>query len=919
MKQQEILQLSLHGYVLGSHFCRHVFQKGGACIFIREDLLFSKIDISDFCLEQDIEICGIQIGYEISNLIILCVYRAPMGDYKKFTTNLDSLLKRLYKPHTEFVICGDINIDYLSESSRKRKLNSLLETYNLSHTVSFPTRTQAGSSTAIDNIFIDKSRLNSYSTVPLVNGLSDHDAQILSVFNMSEKFQSVNLKIKKRIINAESLHHLNTCLQNESWENVYSTDTIDINTKFNAFFTTFTNYFNECFPVKVVKKCKSKNMWITQGIKISCARKRNLYLMSRNSDDPHVLNYYKNYCKTLTKVIKDAKKMYLNEKIQNSDNKIKTIWDIIKNETNRYSKSENITCIKINDSKIDNPKSIANHFNDFYINIIQNLNIQDCAEDAALGYLTDAFNTEFLGLKFIPTTAAEIMHVIKQLKTKYSSGYDEIPSKVLKACSEILSPPLSYLCNLSMQCGIFPERLKYSIVKPIYKKGDKCTIANYRPISLLTTFSKVFEKVMYNRLYHYLESNNILVLEQFGFRKQKSTENAAFSLVDEILNSLNSKLHVGGIFCDLAKAFDCVDHSILVKKLKFYGIKDEMLGWFTSYLSNRKQKVEINVPNSHKVTYSEFRNIKHGVPQGSILGPLLFLVYINDLALTINNSSHVILFADDTSVIISSKQYDHFINTSNTVLNLMNEWFHANKLALNVDKTSAVKFSTHNSAQVSYSIRLNGTHLKESISTKFLGLELDNHLNWKTHIECITRKLSSACYALRSLSTIGDINLLKMSYFAYFHSVMKYGLIFWGNSSEAKHVFVLQKKAIRIMAGVHKRTSCKNIFRNLEILTLPCEYILSLMMLYIKNQDKFSTNQDIHHFNTRHKSDLHLPSVSLSCFKKGVRYSCITVFNALPNYLKDLKNNEKRFRKELTKFLHTHTFYTIDELFMLVN
>jgi len=254
---------------------------------------------------------------------------------------------------------------------------------------------------------------------------------------------------------------------------------------------------------------------------------------------------------------------------------------------------------------------------------------------------------------------------------------------------------MSILCNESLCLGVFPDRLKFSIVKPLYKKGEKTCITNYRPISLLTVFSKVLEKVMYRRLNRHLTTNNVLTTEQFGFRKGISTENATFSLTDKILKAFNKKMHVGGIFCDLAKAFDCVNHDILLAKLNFYGLQGTALDLFKSYLANRKQKVQIQTENMSQAS-SEWGTIEHGVPQGSILGPLLFIIYINDLPATINNLSQPILFADDTSVTITSKNISDFCSIGNSVLSEMNKWFIANKLVLNFDKTKVIKYVSNN-------------------------------------------------------------------------------------------------------------------------------------------------------------------------------------------------------------------------------
>ena len=241
-----------------------------------------------------------------------------------------------------------------------------------------------------------------------------------------------------------------------------------------------------------------------------------------------------------------------------------------------------------------------------------------------ISYLFKYYKKPFAKINWQYASTYEIRNIIKSLKSKNTYGYDEISNRIIKLSSPYIISPLTYICNVALSSGVFPDRLKYAIVKPIYKKGSKQDISNYRPISLLTSFSKVFEKIIYNRLYTHLEMNNILVQEQFGSRMKHSTEQAAFSLINCILTAMNNKQVVGGIFCDLHKAFDCVQHKILLDKLKFYGIDGKFKTLIESYLTNRYQRVSLEKIDYNKNSL-EWAKINCGIPQGSILGPLFFL------------------------------------------------------------------------------------------------------------------------------------------------------------------------------------------------------------------------------------------------------------------------------------------------------
>jgi hypothetical protein len=276
--------------------------------------------------------------------------------------------------------------------------------------------------------------------------------------------------------------------------------------------------------------------------------------------------------------------------------------------------------------------------------------------------------------------------------------------------------------------------------------------------------------------------------EQFGFLPDSSTEKATNRLLDQILTALNVGHNVGGIFCDLKKAFDCVNHKILLSKLEFYGISCLMHKSIGSYLKGRSQRIRFQAKDYNLSIYSNWGIISLGVPQGSILGPLLFFIYIHDLPPVLNKISSPTLFADDTSVIICNPDPLVFFDTLTEVLNKLNTWFNANLLFLNFSKTKFNKFKTKNVLEQDAKVLYYNIEISNSAHIKFLGVNIVNTLSWKTNFDSLLPKLSSACYAIRALKPYVNQETLLMVYYSYFHSIIHYGVIFWGNSSYAIHI-----------------------------------------------------------------------------------------------------------------------------------
>jgi hypothetical protein len=464
-----------------------------------------------------------------------------------------------------------------------------------------------------------------------------------------------------------------------------------------------------------------------------------------------------------------------------------------------------------------------------------------------------------------------------------SAAYDcnFLSSKIIKQMADELCVPLTIIINKGRESGEFPDLLKISRVTPIFKNGDKSDPCNYRPISIVSIFHKIFELAMYEDIMQFLTFFEIINKNQHGFLKNKSTITALFEFVDAVLKGLDDKDSVLAIFLDLSKAFDCVDHEILLAILEHLGIRGVALDLFRSYLSNRKQYIGHCMENGYVV--SEMLDNKIGVPQGSILGPILFLLYINDLVV-LKNDAFVIKYADDTTFVLRNHNKEQLIDISNNLLAEINTFFRQKKLQLNTKKTNTVGFQLLKNVDKfsGYNLICENDEIEFTNHTKLLGLIVDKSLKWDEHINQLCKRLSKLIYAMRILKTRVNQSALRSVYFAHVHSILSYGIEFWGRAADyqIERVFKFQKKAIRIIAGVHYSASCREIdpvdklnwYQKLGILPLPALCIAKILIFFKKQPHYFTHAKFNHRYPTRHKECLILESHKTSAYEKNVLY-----------------------------------------------
>jgi hypothetical protein len=668
----------------------------------------------------------------------------------------------------------------------------------------------------------------------------------------------------------------------------------DPDTNFDSFKSLIDDCVEKHLPFRTVKFNRYRhklNPWITSGILKSIKNRDKMY-KNMKLIDPDSERYdsckrnIQTYNNIIKKLIRNSKISYYNNMFTKHKNDSSKSWKLLNSLLGHSNKKNVLTNIfSINGSLTSNETLIADKLNAFFSNIGHQYasKIPDTDPNAYFVFLVNPPNCQF---SFRRVTEQDVCKIISNFKPKNSSGDDNLSLKVLKSIGEKLSIPLSILINQSLSKGVFPHALKLAKVVPLYKKENPFLFNNYRPISLLLSLSKVFEKAVHSQLLEYFTINNLFLPNQYGFRPKYSTETATLELVDRVLQLLDDDKIPFCIFMDLSKAFDTLNHNILLKKLSFYGVSNSALSWFGSYLNQRNQYVKFHD------TKSSVTEVSLGVPQGSILGPLLFLIYVND----INNASSMfkyVLYADDTTLIST---FCSFCDTESAELQINNElnkiyqWLCANKLSLNIGKTKYMIFHSPHRKEPNidfHAFSINGTLLERTNEFNFLGSIITSNLSWKKHCSMLCNKLSRTIGTLKRLQNTVPTFVLLTIYNSFFLSHLSQSILLWGH--KPGRVIKLQKRAIRTIFKTKYNAHTSKLFKMNKLLKFDDIYRIAMIKFYYKYlqgtlpsyfDGMFDPCPSDHNYNTR-QTNPRFPQSKKVFASKCIRY-------LLPDYIKEL-------------------------------
>ena len=804
---------------------------GGVAIYLHTSFKFEILGHHTETVSCDAQFLEISLNSDLvspvidgQKLIIGNFYRPPrqlVEDLNNFQDELNVIMENI-QCHSHVVITGDFNIDLLRYKDHLHTsdfLDNLLSNGYIPK-ITMPTRLTHRKGTLIDKFFIELSMGYSNTTSGiLISNISDHLPYFLSL-----DYLFIKEPIKKRI---KVVHESRDSISNfkhalleptivEKLNNLMDTD---INTSYNKFDDILNLLINKHFPIKYKRNNKYKNKkndWITSGILRSIAFRDKLYqkLKSTKVDNPRFVvlkNNLKTYNRILKQSIRLAKKSFYSKYFNDYKNNIKKTWNMINEIINKKKFSNSFPKqFLINDNLESDPKTIAQQFNNYFVEIGPKLasSIKNNDHGTYKDYLNNPIQQTFL---FNSINKSEIIKTIDNLKPKTSYGIDRLSNKLLKQCKQELAYPIMLLFNKSVQTCVFPNKLKIARVLPIFKKNENFKFENYRPISILPSVSKVFEKIMHTQISEYFMKSKLFYQSQYGFRTCHSTEYAVLEVVERIITTMDKNLIPLNIYLDLSKAFDTLDHEILLYKLKYYGFHSEALDFMKSYLLNRKQYVEFEDVSS------DLMPLTVGVPQGSILGPLLFIIYINDLVYA-TAQFHPVIYADDSTLMATLNSFgetDLEANVNSELVKISN-WLNLNKLSLNTAKTKAMVFHTAQREVCKPHLKIENHTIEFVDSFNLLGIVIDSKLKWGHHIDNISKKISRTSGIINKLKNFIPLNAILDIYNSLILSYINYGLLIW--SGKGNKVSKLQKKAIRYMTRSKHNAHTSGLFKALNLL-----------------------------------------------------------------------------------------------------
>ena len=868
----------------GFNFERKDRQKqsgGGLLIFIKNEINYKRrLDLES----TDIETVWLEFKFPFKSSILTCfTYRPPSSD----TAWIDLFEHQIQKSsaeNLEYIILGDFNINFNPICTNTKWINTM-NIYDLEQLINVPTRVTKNTSSIIDHIYVTQPENIIEVKVPFFS-ISDHYPVCVTHkvgYSARNRKNGKHVSMKYRCYKKFNEDLFKEDLRNASLDDIEKLNNPEECLKF--FYKTFFSILDKHAPQKF-KRIKSYRQPEWYNSEIHDARRlRDTYHKNKDWEN------YKIWRNKTTAMIKTSKQNYFTEAIiQNKDTK--TLWKYI-HELNPKDNIGFPTQLQHDNEIISDPSDITECLNQHFTGCAKSIKTHKPVSvlKPLENFLNDKFQSSTEMFTINEISHDDVLLSLKKLNIRKGTGLDGLGPKLLKLSANVIYKPITHIINTSIRTNVFPSILKKARITPLFKNGERENPNNYRPISVLPTISKLIERHVAKQLNTYLKHHDILYQTQSGFRENHSCHTALTKIIDTWLTELDKGNMVGSIFLDMRKAFDLVDHKILLEKLCLYNFSTYSLKWITSYLNDRTQQVQI------KNNISKPELIQFGVPQGSILGPILFLLYINDLPLY-TTSTQVDMYADDATFYASGTNSACINVQLQSDMENIKKWCHDNGMYINLDKTTTMLIGTVNklSNQSDIQVYVDDKKLTNVSQQKLLGVHIDNNLAWNTHIEKLCKCLASKISLLQRLKKFLPLQARKLFYVSYIMPVMDYCCTVWGSTTQKNIncIIKLQKRAARIILNADFTTPSRELFITLDWLPFDKKIMYHKCVLvykainnqtpsYISNMlTPVNTINNNHTLRSATNHNLLLPKPRLNTLKRTFTYSGPEVWNKLP-------------------------------------
>ena len=911
--------VSIEGYTIKR--CDRDRHGGGVAIYLKDTLL-DKTTVPEDLPNSFLELLCVEIkSVRAAPFLVMAWYRPPNATVDSFD-HLEECLQFLDREDKGISLLGDTNCDILQKYPKGGHTNTndlpahslrLLEIYNLfgfHQLIESPSRETLTTTTLIDHI-ATTNKSNIVTSGVHETCMSDHYL-VYCVRKYRGAFKKQHKNISTRQMkNFDQTEFVNDLL-GVDWSGIVR-NTDDINVVVNSWTGMFSLILEKHAPTRNRRVSEKFCPWVTKDFQLMCKVRDKLKKQAIRSKSELLMQSYKHIRNKVNKLNGDLKRDYFTQKITSCEGDLKSTWKTINQVINKKSKTTHIPSLNVDGKHIANNDDIAESMNNFFCSIGEKLS--DKIPKTRNPLLEDEYNVNLQNtrfqFKFIDLF--QIEKVFRKIKTSKGSGTDGIASCFLKIALPVISQSLCDIFNLSITTGCFPDCWKIARVAPIFKSGQPDDRSNYRPISVLPVLSRVFEKLVHNQMYDYLDKNKHLFANQSGFRALHSVVTCLLNSTDDWYVNMDNGKYTAMIFIDLKKAFDTVDHDILLAKLRKYGIENVELTWFTSYLTNRKQFCKVNG------VCSKTEDIRCGVPHGSCLGPLLFLIYINDLPFSLKKGN-VTMYADDTTISYSSTSLEDINQTLNSELNHLKQWLQGNKLSLNVLKTQALvvgsqpKMKKITNKTVDHpQFFVGDSHVENVDRTKYLGVIIDRNLSWEEHVNNLRTKVSRAIGFLKYSRKFLPQNTLSKMYRGIVEPHFRYCCSVWGccGVTKLQTLQKLQNRAARIVTKSRFDTPAMALIHNLnwptvsdivrsETATTMYKSLNGLVPEYLSDLFVKNSTRNVRKLRNT-ETDLSLPLRKTNNGQKAISFRGPKLWNHLELDVKQapsLATIKKRFKNE---------------------